>query len=228
MNAAALVAQARSLGITIGIDGDELVVRPASKLTPDLRNLLRGAKPELLELLRVEHEGGSCKKSNDAGFYQKLKPPAPSSSFSRQAQPSRASADSDILAGIAAGAADNFIDPTSFNDFNRQDLEARIAGLLDAQTTVNEARQKAARSIEAGGAGRLPSGCESLAPNFDALVQRLAAALMTPRPWMRITDPERARGYFEARARHVLATAARDPLAVVEREELCVKRLDHA
>jgi hypothetical protein len=55
-------------------------------------------------------------------------------------------------------------------------------------------------------------------PAAEPLVARLATALGALRPWQRITDPERARGYFEARARHMLATAS-DPLALVEREE---------
>jgi hypothetical protein len=55
-------------------------------------------------------------------------------------------------------------------------------------------------------------------PSFDGLVQRLAAAMMVPRPWQRVTDPVRARAYFEARARHLLSRA-KDPLAETEREE---------
>ena len=54
-------------------------------------------------------------------------------------------------------------------------------------------------------------------------MQRLALALATPRPWQRIADPERARGYFEALARHLLTTV-RDQLAVVEREERAAKQ----
>jgi hypothetical protein len=53
----------------------------------------------------------------------------------------------------------------------------------------------------------------------NVLLRRLTAALMIARPWMHITDPERARGYFEARARHMLATTTGDLLAFVEREE---------
>jgi hypothetical protein len=53
----------------------------------------------------------------------------------------------------------------------------------------------------------------------EPLVHRLASALMVPRPWMRITDSERARAYFEARARYILFHTAEDPLAVIEREE---------
>jgi hypothetical protein len=54
------------------------------------------------------------------------------------------------------------------------------------------------------------------------LVQRLASALMVPQPWMRITDPERARAYFEARAGYILSHTAEDPLALIEREERAV------
>jgi hypothetical protein len=51
---AALLAQMRSLGVTIAADGDNLTIRPASKLAPELRAQLRAAKPELLALLRTE------------------------------------------------------------------------------------------------------------------------------------------------------------------------------
>jgi hypothetical protein len=49
-------------------------------------------------------------------------------------------------------------------------------------------------------------------------VQRLTVALATPRPWLRVTNPERARSYFEARARGML-TSVHDQLSLVEREE---------
>jgi hypothetical protein len=65
----------------------------------------------------------------------------------------------------------------------------------------------------------LPTEPEPSPTAPEHLVQRLATALMTERPWMRITGPERAHSYFEARARHLLATTASDPLALVEREE---------
>jgi hypothetical protein len=39
----------------------------------------------------------------------------------------------------------------------------------------------------------------------------LAAALATPRPWQRITDPDRARRYFETSARRLLTAARGDP-----------------
>ncbi len=55
-------------------------------------------------------------------------------------------------------------------------------------------------------------------PPPEYLVQRLATALCTPRPWMRFADPVKARRYFEARARHMLSGAL-EPAAVVEREE---------
>jgi hypothetical protein len=41
---------------------------------------------------------------------------------------------------------------------------------------------------------------------------------------MRIADPDHARSYFEARARHMLATASDGPLALIEREERAAKR----
>jgi exodeoxyribonuclease-5 len=55
-------------------------------------------------------------------------------------------------------------------------------------------------------------------PPPEHLVQRLATALATPRPWQRPTDPERALRYFEGRAKQMLA-AARDPATLVAREE---------
>jgi hypothetical protein len=57
----------------------------------------------------------------------------------------------------------------------------------------------------------------------EGLVQRLAVALATPRPWQRIVDAERAHGYFKGRARHLLSTV-HDWLAVVEREEEAAKK----
>jgi exodeoxyribonuclease-5 len=62
------------------------------------------------------------------------------------------------------------------------------------------------------------SSSAAASPPPGPLVQRLAAALSTSRLWMRVTDPERATSYFRARALHMLAHA-RDPLALVEREE---------
>jgi exodeoxyribonuclease-5 len=55
-------------------------------------------------------------------------------------------------------------------------------------------------------------------PPPEHLVQRLATALATPRPWQRRVDPERALRYFEGRAKQMLA-AARDPATLVAREE---------
>lgn len=38
-------------GISVAVDGDKLVIRPASRLTDDIRAALRASKPELLALL---------------------------------------------------------------------------------------------------------------------------------------------------------------------------------
>lgn len=38
-------------GFSVSADGDKLVIRPASKLTDDLRQMLRAAKPELMAML---------------------------------------------------------------------------------------------------------------------------------------------------------------------------------
>jgi hypothetical protein len=65
----------------------------------------------------------------------------------------------------------------------------------------------------------LPTEPEPAPAAPEHLVQRLATALMIERPWQHITDPVRARAYFEARAMHMLATTAGNPLALVEREE---------
>jgi hypothetical protein len=60
-------------------------------------------------------------------------------------------------------------------------------------------------------------------PPPEPLVARLAAAVGVPRPWQHIADPERARGCFAAQARRLFGTA-RDPLALVEREERVAAR----
>lgn len=51
MGARDLLAELAGVGITIEANADMLVVRPASKLTDDLRAALRAVKPELLMLL---------------------------------------------------------------------------------------------------------------------------------------------------------------------------------
>jgi hypothetical protein len=127
------------LGFTILSQGDDLVVRPASMLTPELRAALRTAKLDLLTLLKEESA------SRSTGTHS-----------------------------IDQPAGD-------------------------------------------------PSAAEpqhSAAPP-EHLVQRLAASLACPRPWMRIADPERAAGYFRARALHMLTRASdcATRLALVEREE---------
>jgi hypothetical protein len=56
----------------------------------------------------------------------------------------------------------------------------------------------------------------------DPLVTRLAAALMAPRPWQRITDPEKALAYFQAEALRRLqrlSPLARGLLVISEESE---------
>ena len=56
MGARDLLADLAAAGMSICAEGDRLVIRPASKLTDDLRAALRAAKPELMALL----SGGGC------------------------------------------------------------------------------------------------------------------------------------------------------------------------
>ena len=51
MGAHELLHQMAEAGFSVEADGEMLVIRPASKLTDDLRTDLRAAKPELLALL---------------------------------------------------------------------------------------------------------------------------------------------------------------------------------
>lgn len=51
MGAHELLHQMAAAGFSVEADGDMLVIRPASKLTDDLRADLRASKPELLALL---------------------------------------------------------------------------------------------------------------------------------------------------------------------------------
>lgn len=50
MGARDLLLELASAGFSVAVEGDRLIVRPASKLTDDLRAQLRAAKPELLAL----------------------------------------------------------------------------------------------------------------------------------------------------------------------------------
>ena len=51
MGARELLHQMAGAGFVVEVDGDQLVIRPASKLTDELRADLRALKPELLSLL---------------------------------------------------------------------------------------------------------------------------------------------------------------------------------
>ncbi|MBI3302772.1 MAG: hypothetical protein HYZ72_11965 [Deltaproteobacteria bacterium] len=52
MDILALIADLRRQGFQLTPQGDKLAVSPASKLTPELTELLRAYKPEILRLLR--------------------------------------------------------------------------------------------------------------------------------------------------------------------------------
>jgi TubC N-terminal docking domain len=54
MGARELLKDLAGAGLSVITDGDWLLIRPASKLTDDLRSALRAAKPELLLLLGSE------------------------------------------------------------------------------------------------------------------------------------------------------------------------------
>jgi TubC N-terminal docking domain len=51
MGARELVAELSRAGVALQVDGDCLVIRPASKLTDNMRAAVRAARPELLALL---------------------------------------------------------------------------------------------------------------------------------------------------------------------------------
>jgi TubC N-terminal docking domain len=53
MGARELLVTAQEAGLSIVASGDNLVVRPAAKLTDPLRQALKAAKPELLALLNT-------------------------------------------------------------------------------------------------------------------------------------------------------------------------------
>ena len=55
MTPRALLADLRTSGFTIEPDGDTLIVSPASRLSDDLREAIRQAKPDLMALLWAEN-----------------------------------------------------------------------------------------------------------------------------------------------------------------------------
>jgi hypothetical protein len=57
--AARLVSELRRRGLALRRDGDNLVVRPKSSMTPDLRAQLLAHKAEVLALLGTSAEGGT-------------------------------------------------------------------------------------------------------------------------------------------------------------------------
>ena len=53
MGARELLIELADAGLTVTVEGDQLLIRPASKLTQSARVALRANKPELVALLRV-------------------------------------------------------------------------------------------------------------------------------------------------------------------------------
>ena len=56
MTAADLLEEVRLLGADVYAEGDRLVLRPASRLSPEFVETLRAHKPELLAALRAEQQ----------------------------------------------------------------------------------------------------------------------------------------------------------------------------
>lgn len=54
MTALALIEAARSAGLTLAADGPDLVIRPAARLQPELRQQLAAHKPEVMDALRAK------------------------------------------------------------------------------------------------------------------------------------------------------------------------------
>jgi hypothetical protein len=138
----------------------------------------------------------------------------------------------ETLANAAIGFAESALDHVvgqevedSVHRFDSQGEAGRLSQQLEARDALSVTRAQNAAGHSASNhstdrpVGRTSAaGIERSAAACERLVQRLATALAVPRPWQRITDPDRSRSYFEARARHWLASAG-DPLALVEREE---------
>lgn len=51
MSAALLLRELQAAGVSIEVRGDQIAIRPASRLTPNLVQRLRAAKPALLNIL---------------------------------------------------------------------------------------------------------------------------------------------------------------------------------
>lgn len=70
MGARDLLAQLADAGVTVAADGDRLVIRPASRLTEDMRSALRTAKPQLLQLLAAQPRHRLTAREADAAHAQ--------------------------------------------------------------------------------------------------------------------------------------------------------------
>ena len=66
MDARELLADLAAAGLKVTAAGDRLVIRPASKLTDDIRNALRDAKPAVLALLAADQPGDADEVSGRA------------------------------------------------------------------------------------------------------------------------------------------------------------------
>jgi hypothetical protein len=148
---------------------------------------------------------------------------------------------SNVTPGTLANAAIEFAESArdhvvgqevedSVHRFDSQEVAGRLSKQLEARDALSATQaQKAAGHVANNDSTDRPVGRTSAADTErsatarERLVQRLATALAVSGPWQRITDPDRARSYFEARARHLFTTAG-DPLALVEREERAAAR----
>lgn len=63
MGARDLLQHLAGAGLSITADGGQLVIRPASRLTGDMRTALRAAKPELLALLQAEQDRTNVRRA---------------------------------------------------------------------------------------------------------------------------------------------------------------------
>lgn len=74
MGARELVAELSRAGVALMVEGDCLVIRPASKLTDNLRAAVRAAKPELLALLSAPEHARPHKLTNEQAARSHARP----------------------------------------------------------------------------------------------------------------------------------------------------------
>jgi hypothetical protein len=222
----------KAAGVTVRAEGGQLRVQAVVPPDPALLHDLVAAKQELLALLRTKTsdknldagDAAAARRKNvardiraglAAGAVGEDIDPRIFDRFSSEDVSNRTAELLDAQTSInrarwEAGAAGPSVDRAKNAAAEMED--ERLPLSANEPTPLDAHRQVWPEAVV------LPAEPKLSLPPSEPLVQRLTAALMRPRPWMRITDPERARGYFEARARHMLATTS-DPLALVEREE---------